>query len=97
LDAISRVLVYQLPISRICSRVSLIFLAFDIRQGTTLLYRLVMINSNMGALTFSWRVNRLNGALGGYTHRSVASALVFTAYCWGNLAVRILPCAPSCV
>ncbi|KAL1853417.1 hypothetical protein Plec18167_005491 [Paecilomyces lecythidis] len=24
--------------------------------------------------------------MAGYTHRSVASALVFTAYCWGNFA-----------
>ena len=24
--------------------------------------------------------------MGGYTHRSMANALVFTAYCWGNFA-----------
>jgi len=24
--------------------------------------------------------------MAGYTHRAIASALVFTAYCWGNFA-----------
>jgi hypothetical protein len=24
--------------------------------------------------------------MGGYTHRSIANAVIFTAYCWGNFA-----------
>ena len=41
---------------------------------------------NCQSVGFTISLVTLSSNMAGYTHRSVASALVFTAYCWGNFA-----------
>ncbi|CZR63621.1 related to DAL5-allantoate and ureidosuccinate permease [Phialocephala subalpina] len=43
-----------------------------------------LVNSQSVGFTVS--LVTLNSNMAGYTHRSFASAMVFTAYCWGNFA-----------
>ncbi|KAK5273682.1 hypothetical protein LTR96_000282 [Exophiala xenobiotica] len=54
-------------------------------------------HNTWGRLVCFWQVNAqsvgftislvtINSNMAGYTHRSLASALTFTAYCWGNFA-----------
>ncbi|CAG9955317.1 unnamed protein product [Clonostachys rosea f. rosea IK726] len=54
-------------------------------------------SNTWGRLVFFWLVNSqsvgftvslttISSNMAGYTHRSLASAVVFTAYCWGNFA-----------
>ncbi|RYP18150.1 hypothetical protein DL765_004076 [Monosporascus sp. GIB2] len=54
-------------------------------------------SNTWGRLTCFWLVNSqsvgftvslttISSNMAGYTHRSLASAMVFTAYCWGNFA-----------
>jgi hypothetical protein len=43
-----------------------------------------LVNSQSVGFTIS--LVTINSNMAGYTHRSLASALVFTAYCWGNFA-----------
>ncbi|USP81087.1 hypothetical protein yc1106_08361 [Curvularia clavata] len=43
-----------------------------------------LVNSQSVGFTVS--LTTLSSNMAGYTHRSLASALVFTAYCWGNFA-----------
>ncbi|KAI1614339.1 major facilitator superfamily domain-containing protein [Exophiala viscosa] len=43
-----------------------------------------LVNSQSVGFTIS--LVTVNSNMAGYTHRSMASALVFTAYCWGNFA-----------
>ncbi|KAH8179566.1 major facilitator superfamily protein [Sarocladium implicatum] len=39
---------------------------------------------NAQSVGFTVALTTISSNMGGYTHRSMASALVFTAYCWGN-------------
>lgn len=41
---------------------------------------------NAQSVGFTVSLTTLSSNMAGYTHRSLASALVFTAYCWGNFA-----------
>ncbi|GAD95238.1 conserved hypothetical protein [Paecilomyces variotii No. 5] len=41
---------------------------------------------NTQSVGFTVSLVTVSSNMAGYTHRSVASALVFTAYCWGNFA-----------
>ncbi|KAJ9618494.1 hypothetical protein H2203_009091 [Taxawa tesnikishii (nom. ined.)] len=41
---------------------------------------------NAQSVGFTVSLVTLSSNMGGYTHRSLASAIVFTAYCWGNFA-----------
>ncbi|KAI1742793.1 major facilitator superfamily domain-containing protein [Xylaria scruposa] len=43
-----------------------------------------LVNSQSVGFTVS--LTTISSNMAGYTHRSLASALVFTAYCWGNFA-----------
>ncbi|KAL5448383.1 hypothetical protein PMIN06_007171 [Paraphaeosphaeria minitans] len=40
---------------------------------------------NAQSVGFTVSLTTISSNMAGYTHRSLASALVFTAYCWGNL------------
>ncbi|UNI19484.1 hypothetical protein JDV02_005666 [Purpureocillium takamizusanense] len=41
---------------------------------------------NAQSVGFTVSLTTISSNMAGYTHRSLASALVFTAYCWGNFA-----------
>ncbi|PMD49701.1 MFS general substrate transporter [Hyaloscypha bicolor E] len=41
---------------------------------------------NAQSVGFTISLITVSSNMGGYTHRSMASAMVFTAYCWGNFA-----------
>ncbi|KAF2023465.1 MFS general substrate transporter [Setomelanomma holmii] len=41
---------------------------------------------NAQSVGFTVALTTVSSNMAGYTHRSLASALVFTAYCWGNFA-----------
>ena len=41
---------------------------------------------NAQSVGFTISLVTISSNMGGYTHRSIASALFFTAYCWGNFA-----------
>ncbi|KFY95992.1 hypothetical protein V498_02976 [Pseudogymnoascus sp. VKM F-4517 (FW-2822)] len=41
---------------------------------------------NSQSVGFTVALTTISSNMGGFTHRSLASALVFTAYCWGNFA-----------
>ncbi|ORX95664.1 major facilitator superfamily domain-containing protein [Clohesyomyces aquaticus] len=41
---------------------------------------------NSQSVGFTVALTTVSSNMAGYTHRSLASALVFTAYCWGNFA-----------
>lgn len=41
---------------------------------------------NCQSVGFTISLVTISSNMGGYTHRSIASAMVFTAYCWGNFA-----------
>ncbi|KAG9498046.1 hypothetical protein J7337_010931 [Fusarium musae] len=41
---------------------------------------------NTQSVGFTVSLTTISSNMAGYTHRSLASALVFTAYCWGNFA-----------
>ncbi|CZR69521.1 related to DAL5-allantoate and ureidosuccinate permease [Phialocephala subalpina] len=41
---------------------------------------------NAQSVGFTISLVTVSSNMGGYTHRSMASAMVFTAYCWGNFA-----------
>ncbi|KAI0141237.1 MFS general substrate transporter [Xylariaceae sp. FL1272] len=41
---------------------------------------------NAQSVGFTISVTTISSNMAGYTHRSVASALIFTAFCWGNFA-----------
>ncbi|KAH0036154.1 MFS general substrate transporter, partial [Aureobasidium melanogenum] len=41
---------------------------------------------NLQSVGFTVSLTTVSSNMAGYTHRSLASALVFTAYCWGNFA-----------
>ena len=43
-----------------------------------------LVNSQSVGFTIS--LVTISSNMGGYTHRSLAAAMVFTAYCWGNFA-----------
>ncbi|KAI0466775.1 major facilitator superfamily domain-containing protein [Xylaria cf. heliscus] len=43
-----------------------------------------LVNSQSVGFTVS--LTTISSNMAGYTHRSLASALIFTAYCWGNFA-----------
>ena len=42
--------------------------------------------TNSQSVSFTIALTTISSNMGGYTHRSIASAVVFTAYCWGNFA-----------
>lgn len=41
---------------------------------------------NAQSVGFTISLVTISSNMGGYTHRSMASAMIFTAYCWGNFA-----------
>ncbi|KAJ4368943.1 hypothetical protein N0V83_006025 [Neocucurbitaria cava] len=41
---------------------------------------------NAQSVGFTVSLTTISSNMAGYTHRSLASALIFTAYCWGNFA-----------
>ncbi|EMC99259.1 hypothetical protein BAUCODRAFT_396627 [Baudoinia panamericana UAMH 10762] len=41
---------------------------------------------NAQSVGFTISLVTISSNMGGYTHRAIASAMVFTAYCWGNFA-----------
>lgn len=89
MDASCRLLVYELSIRRFCYQVG----------PSYLLYLLHVANFSRVAWSWSrqtWvhlmaslclRSSAHSNIVGGYTHRTIASAILFTAYCWGNVAV----------
>lgn len=46
---------------------------------------------NAQSVGFTVSLTTISSNMAGYTHRSLASALVFTAYCWGNFAGMSCP------
>ncbi|KAF6800330.1 MFS transporter [Colletotrichum sojae] len=48
------------------------------------LFAFWLVNSQSVGFTVS--LTTISSNMAGYTHRSLASAMVFTAYCWGNFA-----------
>jgi sugar phosphate permease len=42
--------------------------------------------TNSQSVSFTIALTMISSNMAGYTHRSTASAVVFTAYCWGNFA-----------
>ncbi|KAL6399584.1 hypothetical protein AUP68_16989 [Ilyonectria robusta] len=60
----------------------LAYLSSENKWGRLVCFWLV----NSQSVGFTVALTTISSNMAGYTHRSLASAMVFTAYCWGNFA-----------
>ena len=51
---------------------------------------------NAQSVGFNVSLMTVSSNMGGYTHRSFSSAMLFTAYCWGNFAVSLVSLSFHC-